>query len=183
MQDQLATFCEDLPLTALTTLGTDAIQITNPLDTTPGAANPQTMQGNAHYNEDVVAAFFPRAANFTPTYIEFVCTDPAGASMTDITLQLVVADDASLATNLQVLAQSGNVVKAKFDNAATENVAIYVPVPPLNPDLLDSTPLYMGARFVATGSGGDYGTWTASLVTGVKKIKAPTFESGFYIQQ
>ena len=181
MNDTLTTFCEDLALTALSTVGTDSYLMTNPLAVAAGTANPATMSGNAHYNENVAAAFYPRSNGIVPLYLEAVCRDPAGASMTDITVQLIVADDALLTTNVQVLAQSGNVAKAKLDNAATENVAIYVPVPPLNPDLLDSTPLYMGVRFVATGSGGDYGTWTVSLVTGVKRIKPSSFESGTII--
>lgn len=165
-------------LAALVTPGVDSLLLA-PL-ATAGADNPSptlSLEG-AYYNAGLYNAFAPYSNGGTTLLVEFIALAAMGASATNIKFEVICAEDAGLTTNVNVLSSSGVFAKALFDAAATTNVPIYVPIPPVNTDLLTGTPIYFGVRYTATGSGGDYGTFTAKLVDHPGALAPSNFEDG-----
>jgi hypothetical protein len=108
-----------------------------------------------------------------PIEIEFsILVAPATA--TDLTFQLIQADDAALTSNVQVLCQTGaftiaqlpvgSIVPLHYDQAA-----------PLAPKR------YIGVRYIATGSTITALSVVASVVKNVQSVRNISYKSGFSV--
>lgn len=99
----------------------------------------------------------------------------AFASMTSVEMQIVVADDAALSTNLTVIGSSGAIPVAQLTLGATWAVES-------NPKLGGTAPLgrrYLGARYVLVGAGtGSMSCMAGDIDDGLKKNG---FAAGFSV--
>ncbi len=162
------------------TVGTDSYLLA-PLAGATGQANPSPTRslGGAYHNAGNYAAFAAFASGSHSLMVEFGCIAPIGALGTEMMFEIIVADDVGLTTNVNVIAASGVYPKAKFAAASTTNaIPVFVAIPPVNTDLLDGTPLYLGVRFTGGGSGTDHGVFTAKLVDNAGGLAPATFEDG-----
>lgn len=98
----------------------------------------------------------------------------APATCTDVTFQLIQADDAALSSNVQVIVQTGafpiaslpagTIVPLKYDRAA-----------PFAPKR------YVGARYVSTGSTITVMSVVAGVVKDMQDVKNVSYKSGFAV--
>ncbi|CAB4124431.1 hypothetical protein UFOVP61_3 [uncultured Caudovirales phage] len=108
-----------------------------------------------------------------PTSVEFsVLVAPATA--TDVTFQLIQADDAALTTNVQVIAQTGAFPIASLPAGTIVPLAVDRAAP-------FAPKRYIGVRYVATGTTITALSVAAALVKNVQDLKNIYFKSGFAI--
>lgn len=88
------------------------------------------------------------------------------ASMTSVELQIVVADDAALTTNVTVVGSSGAIPVAQLTQGSTWAVKV-------NPRMTIPVRRYLGARYVVVGTG------TGSISCAIGDIDNPTEKSSY----
>lgn len=98
----------------------------------------------------------------------------APTTCTDVTFQLVQADDAALSSGLQVIAQTGAIAIASLP-AGTVVPLRYGMAAPLAPKR------YLGIRYVATGATIAAASVVASIVKDVQSVRNMLYRSGYAV--
>jgi hypothetical protein len=98
----------------------------------------------------------------------------APATATDVTFQLIQADDAALSSNVQVLAQTGayTIAQLPAGSLVTLHYGIASPLAPKR---------YIGARYIATGTTITAMSVVAGVIKDAQSLRNIHYRSGFSV--